>query len=126
LNYILTYQDSTISIMRIMCRCEKISYNLTIRSYMIIQNRGVRSYLDLGVRSDVKLQGRRFSLCFFVWPYVIRHDISVRSDTNLQESVIHLSIWFFLPGKLSYYTNLIWSFKIVLVDHTCILLSVLM
>ena len=50
-------------------------------------------FFDLG--SDGRLQGRRFSVRFFVWSYTIRHDITVRSDRNLQESVIDLSMWFF-------------------------------
>jgi hypothetical protein len=94
----LTYKDSTISIMWIMCSCEKICYNLTIWCCMIIQDRSVCSYTELSVRSDVRLHRRRFS----VWSYMIMYYIRLRSDTFVQEFVVDRSIRFLDLGGVNF------------------------
>ena len=59
------------------------------------------SYMEIGVRIDVRFLRQRFSVWFSVWSYMIIYDIGSISGTIVQESVINPTIRFFDLGILN-------------------------
>ena len=57
-----------------------------------------RSYKNLDLRLNVRLQEPRFCVRFSVWSYLIRYDTDVQSDVIGQDSVTVLILWFLLLG----------------------------